>query len=118
MFGGGAAGDLLRVGQRAALHLRQDALLVQRRFQKASVAVELHQVEDLPRKQRCPVTHGTGHLAPKVRGGARPHAQQGLFPKSLIAPGVVAQAPLCLITLITRQPSVAVLMTSQFQQPT
>lgn len=26
MLGGGVAGDLLRVGQRAALHLRQDAL--------------------------------------------------------------------------------------------
>ena len=50
--GGGAAGDLVRVGQRAALHLGQHALLVQRGLEEPGVAVELHQVEDLQREKR------------------------------------------------------------------
>ena len=48
--GGGAAGDLVRVGQRAALHLSQHTLLVQRGLEEPGVAVELHQVKDLQRE--------------------------------------------------------------------
>ena len=44
---GGAAGDLVGVWQRAALHLRQHTLLVQSGLEEAGVAVELHQVKDL-----------------------------------------------------------------------
>lgn len=47
MLGGRAAGHLLWVGQGAALHLRQDALLVQLGLQEARVAVKLHQIENL-----------------------------------------------------------------------
>lgn len=81
VLGGGAAGDLLRVGQRAALHLRQDALLVQRGFQEPRVAVELHQVENLLGR------HGTipSHTEPD------PQAQgAGLFPEPLVSSGRVA----------------------------
>lgn len=53
MFGGGAAGDVVRVRQRSTLHLSQHALLVQQRLEEACVAVKLHQVEDLrKRKER------------------------------------------------------------------
>lgn len=51
MLGGRAAGDLLRVRERAAFHLRQDAFLVQLGLQKASVAIKLHQIENL--KSKC-----------------------------------------------------------------
>lgn len=47
VFGGGAAGDVIRVRQGPALHLRQHALLVQQRLEEPRVAVELHKVEDL-----------------------------------------------------------------------
>lgn len=47
MFGGGAAGYVVRVRQGPPLHLRQHALLVQQRLKETRVAVELHQVEDL-----------------------------------------------------------------------
>ena len=47
VFGGGAAGDVVRVRQGPPLHLRQHALLVQQRLEEPRVAVELHQVEDL-----------------------------------------------------------------------
>jgi hypothetical protein len=47
VLGGWAAGDLLRVWKGPAFHLRQDAVLVHLGFQKASVAVKLHQVENL-----------------------------------------------------------------------
>lgn len=53
VLGGRAAGHLLGVGEGAALHLRQDALLVQRGLQEARVAVELHQVENLRGKCRA-----------------------------------------------------------------
>lgn len=62
VLGGGAAGHVLRVGQRAALHLRQDALLVQLGLEEAGVAVKLHQVEDLPRSAAQPVTGGSDPL--------------------------------------------------------
>lgn len=51
MLGGWAAGHLLRVGQGAALHLGQDALLVQLGLQEARVAIKLHQVENLQGKR-------------------------------------------------------------------
>lgn len=47
MFGGGATGNVVGVWQGPALHLSQHALLVQERFEKARVAVKLHQVIDL-----------------------------------------------------------------------
>lgn len=48
VFGGRrAAGDLVGVRQRPAVHLGPQALLVEPRLQEARVAVELHQVEDL-----------------------------------------------------------------------
>jgi len=47
VLGGGAAGDVVGVGQRPPLHLGQHALLVQQRLEEPRVAVELHQVEDL-----------------------------------------------------------------------
>lgn len=47
VLGGGTAGDVVRVRQRPALHFRQHTLLVQQRLEKACVAVELHEVEDL-----------------------------------------------------------------------
>lgn len=51
VLGGGAAGDVIRIGERPALHLRHHALLVQQGLQEAGVAVELHQVENLKRRQ-------------------------------------------------------------------
>lgn len=51
VLGGGAARDVIWIGERPALHLRQHALLVQQRLQEAGVAVELHQVENLKRAQ-------------------------------------------------------------------
>lgn len=62
MLGDRAAGDLLRVGERAAFHLGQDALLVQLGLEKAGVAVELHQVEDL-RAQAARVSLRSSGLA-------------------------------------------------------
>lgn len=47
VLGSWAAGDLLRVREGTSLHLCQDAFLVQLGFQKASVAIKLHQVENL-----------------------------------------------------------------------
>lgn len=47
VFGVGAAGDVVRVRQWPTLHFCQHALLVQKRLEEPSVAVELHQVEDL-----------------------------------------------------------------------
>ena len=45
--GGGAAGHLVGVGEGSSLHLGHHALLIERGFEEARVAVELHQVEDL-----------------------------------------------------------------------
>lgn len=59
--GSRAAGHLLGVGQRAALHLGQDAFLVQLGFQKASVAIKLHQVENLPSEYDSLATEITRH---------------------------------------------------------
>ena len=47
VFGSGAAGDVIRIRQRPALHLCQHTLLVQQRLEEPCVAVELHEVEDL-----------------------------------------------------------------------
>ena len=57
-----------RFPQRATLGLRQEALAVQRGFDEARIAVELHQVEDLRRRRRA-VSCG-GHSA--SRQGSRP----------------------------------------------
>ena len=51
VFGGGAAGDVVRVRQRPALHLRQHTLLVEQRLEEPCVAVKLHQVEDLQKRK-------------------------------------------------------------------
>lgn len=47
VLGGGAAGDVVRVRQRPALHLCQHTLLVQTRLEEPRVAVKLHQVKNL-----------------------------------------------------------------------
>lgn len=47
VLGSWAAGDLLGVREGTPLHLCQDAFLVQLGFQKSSIAVKLHQVENL-----------------------------------------------------------------------
>lgn len=51
VLGGWAAGDLLGVREGASFHLCQDAFLVQLGFQKASIAIKLHQVENLRSKR-------------------------------------------------------------------
>lgn len=50
VLGGWAAGDLLGVREGASFHLCQDAFLVQLGFQKAGIAIKLHQVENLRSK--------------------------------------------------------------------
>lgn len=47
VLGSWAAGDLLGVWEGTSLHLCQDTFLVQLGLQKASIAVKLHQVENL-----------------------------------------------------------------------
>lgn len=42
VFGGGTAGDVVRVRQGPALHFCQHTLLVQQRLEEARVAVKLH----------------------------------------------------------------------------
>lgn len=51
VFGGrGAARDLEGLRQRLTLHLSTQTLLVERGLEEPRVAVELHQVEDLRRR--------------------------------------------------------------------
>lgn len=95
MLGGGAAGDLLSIWQRAALHLCQDALLVQRGFQEPCVAVKLHQVEDLPENAALSHHRRNWTLDPQ---------SAGLFPEPPVSLAGVTQAPQCVIMLLaTRQ---------------
>lgn len=53
MLGGWAAGDLLGVREGASFHLCQDAFLVELGFQKAGIAIKLHQVENLRSKHHA-----------------------------------------------------------------
>lgn len=108
VLGGGAAGDLLGVRQGAAFHLGQDAFLVQLGFQKASIAIKLHQVENLWSKchaVKLQALGGAGDLFPGtnaiLEGCHFSQSSQGILRVTFQGPfSSFSQQPLSFATLV------------------